>query len=59
MARSPKNKKLSAGDIATWTRERSSDEIQNFLGRRMNALSVEYAEVEDDEQVGLYDLVTV
>ena len=59
MTRSPKNKKLDAGDIATWTRERSNDEIQNFLGRRMNALSVEYAEVEDDEQVSLYDLVTV
>jgi hypothetical protein len=59
MARAPKNKKLDSGDIATWTRERTNEEIQGFLGRRMNALSVDYAEVEDDELVGLYDLVTV
>jgi hypothetical protein len=59
MALSPKTKKISAGDIATWTRERSTEEIHNLLGRRMSALTLEFADVEDDEEVGLYDLATV
>jgi hypothetical protein len=55
----PKSKKLSAGDIATWTRQRSTEEIHNLLGRRMAALTLENVEVDDDEEFALYDLMTV
>lgn len=59
MAFAPKTKKLSTGDLATWTRERSTEEIHNLLGRRLMALTLENVDVEDDEEFALYDLMTV
>ena len=59
MAFSPKSKKLTAGDIATWTRERSTEEIHNLLGRRLSALALENVDIEEDEEFALYDLMTV
>lgn len=54
-----KTKKLGPNDIATWTRQRSSEEIHNLLGRRMKALALENVDLEEGEEIALYDLMTV
>jgi hypothetical protein len=59
MAQAPKVEGISLGDIATWTRERTAEEIHGFLGQRMAALALENVDIEDGEEAGLYDLMTV
>lgn len=50
---------VTVDDIMTWTRQRDDNEIHGLLGRRMAAIAMDSADADDDEEAGLYDLMTV
>ena len=49
----------SVEQLETWSRERSEDELHNLLGRRMAAVALDNIDADDDDEAGLYDLMTV
>ena len=53
---------VTVEEVATWERERSSEELHSLLGRRMAAIAVDNIDAADDDEgvdAGLFDLMTV